>query len=534
MDAVSYLHGMNIVHRDLKPENILLTESNDSTEVKITDFGLAKRTNQEGLKTFCGTPQYFAPEVLKRKSPTDSAGIISSYSHKADVWSIGVITYIMLSGSFPFDDEHLFDQIEHAQYSLGGAEWCSVSSLAKHFIRSLMNLDIEKRLDVHQAINHPWIEQYRLANPSLQKVVPGSMRSSSLSPQHSNAVTHLPLPVEPSVVHAQEFADSKKYGIFAPPGTITPDRSILDGSNYAARNALQEELLILTAESNDELTLHNGFPKPTIFWSSKAALVKLASTKKKVSIKKVLPTVSPAVSTVLQKTVEGAAAHSITPQYDFCPSILNKAMTLSMVRESVTGKAVIDFVEYPDTVLNAVGESLQTEKKKRKRKMASAQSDSKVLSDDDIDSFSDDSNTKIVLPNSAAVTIVRSASKATKRANTITKVVGENSKALKIKKSVPDKVGVSEAICVIENAPLKQLEFVASVPSKLLSRRSTTISSTRRIVAAAANSIQSSRKGIESYFFKKQRVLRSPVPSMSAAFVEHSRQEELPHDIVMN
>lgn len=63
LSAVSYLHANNIIHRDLKPENILLSSVSSDTDVILTDFGLAKRANQEGLKTFCGTPQYFAPEV---------------------------------------------------------------------------------------------------------------------------------------------------------------------------------------------------------------------------------------------------------------------------------------------------------------------------------------------------------------------------------------------------------------------------------------------------------------------------------------
>lgn len=63
LSAVSYLHSNNIIHRDLKPENILLSSVSSDTDVILTDFGLAKRANQEGLKTFCGTPQYFAPEV---------------------------------------------------------------------------------------------------------------------------------------------------------------------------------------------------------------------------------------------------------------------------------------------------------------------------------------------------------------------------------------------------------------------------------------------------------------------------------------
>jgi serine/threonine protein kinase len=74
LSAVSYLHANGIVHRDLKPENILLVSADSDTDVKITDFGLAKKANQEGLKTFCGTPQYFAPEVLKRRNTFFGAG----------------------------------------------------------------------------------------------------------------------------------------------------------------------------------------------------------------------------------------------------------------------------------------------------------------------------------------------------------------------------------------------------------------------------------------------------------------------------
>ena len=108
LSAVSYLHSEEIIHRDLKPENILLVDAHDDTNVKITDFGLAKRTNQDGLKTFCGTPQYFAPEVLKRKSTVLGKG---SYGTSADMWSLGVVLFILLSGAFPFDEENLFDQV---------------------------------------------------------------------------------------------------------------------------------------------------------------------------------------------------------------------------------------------------------------------------------------------------------------------------------------------------------------------------------------------------------------------------------------
>lgn len=154
LGAVSYLHSNDIIHRDLKPENILLVDLNSDVDVKITDFGLAKKTNKEGLKTFCGTAQYFAPEVLKRKNSTRGMG---RYGAAADMWSLGVILYILLSGSFPFEEDRLFDQIEGAQYSLSGAEWLHISDGAKHLIRRLLTLRPEQRIQVKQALEHPWL-----------------------------------------------------------------------------------------------------------------------------------------------------------------------------------------------------------------------------------------------------------------------------------------------------------------------------------------------------------------------------------------
>ena len=169
LSAVHYLHTKKIIHRDLKPENILLVGPEDrltdgpegkpaasveNLDVKITDFGLAKRTNQDGLKTFCGTPQYFAPEVLKRKGTLKGVG---RYGYSADMWSVGVIIYILLSGSFPFAEETLYDQIGTADYSLAGPEWASVSREAKHLIRSLLVVRPHERLKAHEALQHPWV-----------------------------------------------------------------------------------------------------------------------------------------------------------------------------------------------------------------------------------------------------------------------------------------------------------------------------------------------------------------------------------------
>eukprot|EP01033_Poteriospumella_lacustris_P002831 gene2831-2058_t len=172
--AVHFLHSKRIVHRDLKPENILLVHANDDTQIKVTDFGLAKKVSAEGLRTFCGTPQYFAPEVLLRRSGSHGKGV-GAYGMAADMWSVGVIMYIMLSGTFPFDEENLYDQIEQAKYSFAGNEWTHVSLEAKHMIRSLLTLRADLRLTTQQALQHPWITNTKLSRQ------PSLLRRSSLS-----------------------------------------------------------------------------------------------------------------------------------------------------------------------------------------------------------------------------------------------------------------------------------------------------------------------------------------------------------------
>jgi len=155
-EAVRYLHGKRIVHRDLKPENILLTtRDRKSMHLKIADFGLA-RTNMKSrdCRTFCGTPHYFAPEVINtfRDRETSSAG----YDLQADMWSLGVILYIMLSGIPPFDEDGLYEQILEGKYEFDVREWTTVSPEAKQLVRSLMTVNPKDRLTIHQALDHNW------------------------------------------------------------------------------------------------------------------------------------------------------------------------------------------------------------------------------------------------------------------------------------------------------------------------------------------------------------------------------------------
>eukprot|EP00934_Nitzschia_sp_Nitz4_P005669 Nitzschia sp. Nitz4//scaffold212_size37733//14216//18909//NITZ4_007733-RA/size37733-snap-gene-0.76-mRNA-1//1//CDS//3329542022//5659//frame0 len=149
--AIHYLHETkNIVHRDLKPENILC-ESN--THVKLADFGLAKIIQSDGLKTFCGTPQYFAPEVLQRRTTVSGAG---RYGKPADMWSLGVILYILLTGRPPFGGELDPLMAYEALDFESDPVWRSIP-VARDLVQQLLRLDPKRRLSVRQACAHPWV-----------------------------------------------------------------------------------------------------------------------------------------------------------------------------------------------------------------------------------------------------------------------------------------------------------------------------------------------------------------------------------------
>ncbi|KAJ3023050.1 calcium calmodulin-dependent protein kinase type 1G [Thoreauomyces humboldtii] len=151
LSALNYLHDLGIVHRDLKPENLLLSDKSKKPKIMIGDFGLSKIFNdEEVMKTACGTPGYVAPEVLKRKG----------YGKEVDLWSLGVITYILLCGYPPFYDQNnieLFKLIMAGNYKFDKPWWNPISETAKDFIRKCLLVDPKDRQTAAEAIKHPFI-----------------------------------------------------------------------------------------------------------------------------------------------------------------------------------------------------------------------------------------------------------------------------------------------------------------------------------------------------------------------------------------
>jgi len=154
LQAVEYFHEKGIIHRDLKPENLLFSSPDkDDAEIKISDFGLAKIWSGDMLvKTACGSPNYVAPEVLLNE--------MHGYSFACDMWSVGVILYVLLCGFCPFFDEctpALFASITSGSYSFPSPYWDSISEDAKDLVRNLLQVDPRKRLTPEQALSHRWI-----------------------------------------------------------------------------------------------------------------------------------------------------------------------------------------------------------------------------------------------------------------------------------------------------------------------------------------------------------------------------------------
>uniref|UniRef100_A0A3Q3MTD5 Myosin light chain kinase, smooth muscle n=1 Tax=Mastacembelus armatus TaxID=205130 RepID=A0A3Q3MTD5_9TELE len=152
IDGVSFIHKQGIVHLDLKPENIMCVNKTGS-KIKLIDFGLARRLANAGtLKVLFGTPEFVAPEVINYEA----------ISYPTDMWSIGVICYILLSGLSPFmgdNDNETLSNVTSATWDFEDEAFDEISENAKDFITKLLKKDMKARLTCAQCFEHPWLKQ---------------------------------------------------------------------------------------------------------------------------------------------------------------------------------------------------------------------------------------------------------------------------------------------------------------------------------------------------------------------------------------
>jgi calcium-dependent protein kinase len=155
LSAINYCHKKNIVHRDLKPENMLLEQDKDLEKLKIVDFGTSLSFDSDrALDEKLGTAYYIAPEVIKK-----------SYNEKCDLWSCGVIMYILLSGEPPFNDlkadnEAIMKKVEKGKYDISKGVWKTISKDAKDLIKKLLTYKPEDRISAEDALQHCWLTDF--------------------------------------------------------------------------------------------------------------------------------------------------------------------------------------------------------------------------------------------------------------------------------------------------------------------------------------------------------------------------------------
>jgi len=151
LSAINYCHLNKIVHRDLKPENIIYESKQPGALLKIIDFGTSRLYDfKSQMHQRYGTPYYIAPEVLNQ-----------NYTEKCDIWSCGVILYILLCGFPPFNgetDKEIIGNVSRGKYSFDFPEWKSVSKQAKTLVSKMLEIDPKKRITAEKALTDPWFK----------------------------------------------------------------------------------------------------------------------------------------------------------------------------------------------------------------------------------------------------------------------------------------------------------------------------------------------------------------------------------------
>jgi len=232
LSALNFLHSKRIVHRDLKPENLLYKDKAPGAPIKLIDFGLAMQLQTgERATEVCGTTSYMAPEVLK-----------GNYSTDCDVWSMGVITYFMLSGQLPFpgrnDDEKEARILKGTVSFSSSRAWGEVSDHGKDFVKKMLIYEEKKRITGKQALSHPWIaSRAKLSTAPQSEEVVASLKKYADAHKFEKAVRHsMATHLTSSELHKlrNTFEELDEEGA----GTISIDRlkEILNKETSSGRN----------------------------------------------------------------------------------------------------------------------------------------------------------------------------------------------------------------------------------------------------------------------------------------------------------
>ena len=166
VEAIGHCHAKDVVHRDLKPENLLYADVDgpNAETLKLADFGLASLlSDASALSTACGTPGYVSPEILTASKKK------TGYGKECDLWSLGVILYILLCGYPPFYDENnnnavVFGLIKAGKFEFNSPYWDHISGYAKDLVSCLLTVDPAKRITADAVFDHPWMKTDDVAN----------------------------------------------------------------------------------------------------------------------------------------------------------------------------------------------------------------------------------------------------------------------------------------------------------------------------------------------------------------------------------
>jgi serine/threonine protein kinase len=172
LEALHYCHRKGIAHRDVKPENILLIDESSRTNIKLADFGCSQRISGINcFRTLCGTAQYAAPEM--RLS-------LNGYDERCDLWSAGIVIYIMLGGYSPFEgkEDSRWDNVGDGQFEFHEDSWSHITEPPKELICSLLELDVKQRATATAALDSEWL---CCGNKNWKKQMSTSMSSSKFN-----------------------------------------------------------------------------------------------------------------------------------------------------------------------------------------------------------------------------------------------------------------------------------------------------------------------------------------------------------------